>query len=301
MIRRLAILFALGLSAIAQPCESQVKTERGLHLDADGAVRISNLVGSVRVIGWNRDSVALRGSVAKGDKLFMGGGPRGMKMFIEPLNERNPQPSSLEVFVPARAKVWVKTATATIDVSGVTGELDLYVVGGRIRVTGDPAELNAEAIDGDIEVTGSPGWLRAKSASGDVILNGSSRDIALSTVSGGISVATNGGKLERAKIESITGAIRFNADIEKGAAIDFDTHSGALDISIPRNTGADFEIASIAGTISNQLNFAKPVSGHYGRGAELSMTNGSGGARVTIRSFKGSVTLRRNDATKLKT
>jgi DUF4097 and DUF4098 domain-containing protein YvlB len=269
-----------------------VKIERGLHLDADGAVRISNLVGSVRVIGWNRDSVALRGAVAKGDKLFMGGGPRGMKMFIEPLNDRNPQPSSLEVYVPARAKVWVKTATATIDVSGVTGELDLYVVGGRIRVTGDPAELNAEAIDGDIEVTGSPGWLRAKSASGDVTLKGSSRDIALSTVSGGITIATNGGKLERGKIESITGSIRFSADIEKGGSIDFDTHSGPLDVSIPRNTGVEFEIASIAGTITNQLNFAKPVSGRYGRGAELSMTNGPGGAHVTIRSFKGAVTLR---------
>jgi Putative adhesin len=292
MIRRLAICCALGFSAVATPCESQVKTERGLHLDADGAVRISNLVGSVRVIGWNRDSVALRGSVAKGDKLFMGGGSRGMKMFIEPLNDRNPQPSSIEVFVPARAKVWVKTATATIDVSGVTGELDLYVVGGRIRVSGDPAELNAEAIDGDIEVTGSPGWLRAKSASGEVILQGSSRDIALSTVSGGITVATGGDKLERAKIETITGAIHFNADIEKGAAIDVDTHSGTIDISIPRNNGADFEISSIAGTISNQLNFAKPVAGRYGRGAELSMTNGPGGAHVTIRSFKGTVTLR---------
>jgi hypothetical protein len=293
---RLAVLCAVAASTIAVPCESQTKVERGLRLNADGAVRISNLVGSVRVTGWERDSVALRGSLAKGDKLFMGGGPAGMKMFVEPLNDRNPQPTRLEVFVPARAKVWVKTATAEVDITGVTGELDLYSVGGTIRVSGNPAELNAEAIDGDIEVKGKPGWLRAKSASGSVTLNGSSFDVAILTVSGGISVnslpAT--GRFDRARFESVTGSIRFNADIEKGGALSFDTHSGAVDIAVPENAGADFEIASIAGTISNQLNTRSPVAGRYGRGSELVMTNGSGGARVTIRSFKGPVTLRRS-------
>ena len=295
MIRHALLGIAL-LSTFSAGAQSQVKVERGLKLDADGSIRISNLVGSVRVTGWDRDSVALRGSLPKGDKLFMGGGPRGMKMFVETLNDRNPQPTTLEVMVPARAKVWVKTATAQIEVSGVTGELDLYVVGGKIRVSGKPSELNAEAIDGDIEVNGQPGWLRAKSASGSVTLNGSSGDASISTVSGGILVnsipAEGGGKFERAKIETVTGSIRFNADIEKGGAIDFDTHSGSMDIAIPRRTGADFEIASIAGTISNELNYSKPVKGRYGRGSELIMTNSSGGARVNVRSFKGPVTLR---------
>ena len=293
MIRQ-ALFVAALLSVAAVAAQSQVKVERGLRLDADGSVRISNLVGSVHVTGWSRDSVSLRGSLPKGDKLFMGGSPRGMKLFVEPMNDRNPQPSSLTVLVPARAKVWVKTATAEIEVSGVTGELDLYVVGGRIRVSGKPAELNAEAIDGDIEVNGNPGWLRAKSASGTVTLIGSSSDISISTVSGGIIVnpGPSAGKFERAKLETVTGSIRFNADIEKGAAIEFSTHSGSMDIAIPRGTGADFDVASIAGTISNELNYARPVKGRYGRGSEMVMTNASGGARVTIRSFKGPVTLR---------
>lgn len=295
MIRE-ALLGVALVSVFAAGAQSQVKVERGLRLDADGAIRITNLVGSVRVTGWSRDSVSLRASLPKGDKVFMGGGPRGMKMFIEPLNDRNPQPSRLELMVPARAKVWVKTATAEIEVSGVTGELDLYVVGGRIRVSGTPAELNAEAIDGDIEVNGKPGWLRAKSASGTVTFNGSSGDASISTVSGGITVnsvpAEGNGKFERAKLETVTGPIRFNADIQRGAAIDFSTHSGSLNIAIPRRTGADFEVASIAGSITNDLNYAKPVKGRYGRGSELVMTNSSGGARVTVRSFKGPVTLR---------
>jgi hypothetical protein len=127
-------------------------------------------------------------------------------------------------------------------------------------------------------------------------LNGSSGDVAISTVSGGIVVnsTTRGasGKFERAKIESVTGPIRFNGDIEKGAAISFDTHSGATEIAIPRATGADFDITSIAGTITNDLNYSRPTKGRYGRGSELVMTNSSGGAHIVIRSFKGPVTLR---------
>jgi DUF4097 and DUF4098 domain-containing protein YvlB len=212
-----------------------------------------------------------------------------MKMFIEPANDRNPQPTRLDVMIPANAKLWVKTATADIEVNGVSGELDLYVVGGTIRVNGNPAELNAEAIDGDISVTGAPGWLRAKSASGNVTVKGSTPDMGVSTVSGTISIA--GARLERAKIGSVTGPITFSGDIVKGASVDVDTHSGALDFTIPRNTGADFDIASIAGAITNDLNFARPAKGRYGRGSELVMTNGSGGAHVMVRSFKGSVTL----------
>ena len=111
MIRHTLLSIAL-LSTLSAGAQSQVKVERGIKLDADGSIRITNLVGSVRVTGWDRDSVSLRGSIPKGDNLYMGGGSRGIKMGIETLNDRNPQPTTLDVMVPARAKVWVKTATA---------------------------------------------------------------------------------------------------------------------------------------------------------------------------------------------
>ncbi|MEJ7758452.1 MAG: hypothetical protein WKF55_02545 [Gemmatimonadaceae bacterium] len=281
-------------SARAQPgvnAQSSGKALRGLPLNPDGAIRIYNLVGSVRISAWNRDSVAVRGAIGRGNSLHMGGGRTGMKMFVEGADERNPQPARLEISVPARSKVWIKTATADVDVSGVTGSLDIYVVGGTIRVAGNPADVNAEAIDGAIVITGSPAWVRAKSASGTVILRGSSADATLSTVSGGIVVS--GAGFERAKFETVTGSIGFNGSFQRGGSIDFETHGGAIDIGIPSGSPADFDIVSIAGSISNRLTKQAVLAGRYGRGAELSTSNGGGGARVSIRSFKGPVTLRR--------
>lgn len=283
---RLTIMAAVLLCSSA--LGAQTKVSRGIHLGADGAVRIYNLGGSVRVIGWNRDSVVVRGSLGKGSVLHMGGGSKGIKMFVDDADERNPAPAILEVSVPLRAKVWVKTATASIDVSGVSGSLDLYVVSGAINVVGDPADVNAEAIDGSIRIDGSPAWVRAKSASGDVRFDGKSGDITLSTVSG--NVDAKGARFEKAKFETVTGNIRFDGSFERGGLTTFDTHSGTIDLGV--SGSADLDVVSIAGTISNKLTSKSPIAGRYGRGSELVTASGEGGTRIVVRSFKGPVFVR---------
>jgi len=159
---------------VSSPLVAQKKVERKIPLGMEGALRIVNMVGSVVIHGWNKDTVMVRGTLGAGDSFFMGGGYTGAKMFVESANDRDPKPARLEVWVPARARVWVKTASASIDVSDGTGGLDLYTVSGAIDVTGNPHELNAEAIDGDIHINGSPPWVRAKSASGTIVFQGAS-------------------------------------------------------------------------------------------------------------------------------
>ena len=289
--RRVMALSIVASTVLAVPLRAQKKIDRKIPLGMDGALRIGNMVGSVVVHGWNKDTVMVRGTLAPGDQFFMGGGYTGAKMFVESANDRNPKPTRLEVWVPARVRLWVKTATANIDVSDVSGGLDLYVVSGTIDVTGNPSELNAEAIDGDIHVTGSPPWLRAKTATGAVTLQGASADAALSTVSGPIKV--NGGVFERAKLETVTGSITFSGRVDRSGAFDFDTHSGAIDIGLPEDTDASVRVVTIAGSIMNKISRNAPVPGRFGRGFELDMDVGRGGAKVSVRTFKGPVVIRR--------
>jgi len=281
----------LGGLLSATPALGQQKVERRLALGMEGAFRIHNMVGSVIVHGWNKDTVLVRATLGAGDQLHMGGAYTGAKMFVESSSERNPKPTRLEVWVPARVRLWIKTATASIDVSGVSGGLDLYVVSGTIDVTGSPRELNAEAIDGDIHVTGSPPWLRAKSASGAITFRGASADAALSTVSGAIRV--DGGLFERTRIETVTGSIAFVGQLDRTGVFDFDTHGGDVNIAVPEKTNASFAVVTIAGKIENQLSRTRPFAGRFGRGQELVTETGTGGAKVNVRTFKGPVTLRR--------
>jgi len=277
---------------MAAPLAAQKKIERRMPLGMEGAFRIMNMVGSVVIHGWNKDTVLIRGSLAPGDKFYAGGGYTGAKMFIESASEHDPKPTNLEIWVPARVRLWVKTATANIDVQGVDGGLDLYTVSATIDVTGNPHELNAEAIDGDIHIAGSPSWLRAKSASGAVTFRGASSDAGISTVSGAVKI--EGGVFERTKIETVTGNVSFNGRLDRSGTFDFDTHSGSIDIAIPDKTSASFSVVTIAGTIANNVSRTVPSAGRFGRGSELTTEIGDGGARISVRTFKGSVTLRRS-------
>jgi hypothetical protein len=153
-----------------------------------------------------------------------------------------------------------------------------------------PSDVNAEARGGSIRIAGSPSWVRDRSASGDVTFDGESPDVTVSTVSGRVSVS--GPVFEKAKFESVTGDIRFDGSFERGGLVNFDTHSGAVDIAVTTRSPADFDIVSIAGSIVNNLTKTSPSPGRYGRGEELQTTSGDGGTRVEVRSFKGTVTLR---------
>ena len=289
------LLVGLLLLALPQALAAQTRVSRSFPLNPDGSVRIHALVGNVLVRGWDRDSVTVRGTLGAGNRLHSGGGRTGIKMFVEAENDLRPSASTLEIMVPARAKVWIKTATADVRVGSVTGSLDVYVISGTIDVSGSPADVNAEAIDGTILIRGSPGWVRAKSASGAVSLWGASRDVALSTVSGRITVdgnATPGGVFERGRFESVTGDISFRGGIERGADLRFDTHSGAVDVMLPPR-GADLDVTTISGSILNAASSARPLAGRYGRGAELKTTIGDGGAGVLIRTFRGAINVRR--------
>jgi DUF4097 and DUF4098 domain-containing protein YvlB len=144
-------------------------------------------------------------------------------------------------------------------------------------------------MDGDIEVTGSVTWLRAKTAGGTITLRGDGRDVALSSVSGGV---TASGTYERGRFESVTGDIRFDGGVEPGGALTFDSHSGAVELRVPRTLGADYDISTISGTIQNELTAARPVAASDMRGRELGLSTGGGGAQITIRTFKGTVALR---------
>ena len=102
------------------------------------------------------------------------------------------------------------------------------------------------------------------------------------------------GVFERTKIETVTGNISFAGRLDRSGTFDFDTHSGSIDIAIPDKTNASFSVVTIAGSITNNVSRSKPIAGRFGRGSELTAEMGEGGAKISVRSFKGPVTIRRS-------
>jgi hypothetical protein len=295
-MRRPTLLLALAIASGLPfaTTHAQQKVNLGHAAMPTVSIRLFAPIGDVRVIGWDRDSVEITGVVPVGARVEMyGGAPgersSGMKTFVEMPSDNAGRDAKLVLHVPRSARVWLKSGSADMDVTGVTGGLDLNIVGGSITVHGSPKELRAESMDGSVTVDGSPEWLRAKTATGDITLHGG-QDIGASTISG--TIRSSGGEVERAKLESTTGSILFASGLARNASLELETHSGPIDIQLPMKMDAEIDAATITGAIDNQWSRARPVAGREGRGMTLTTGGGQGGGRIVVRSFKGTVQLR---------
>lgn len=290
-----ALAAVLALALAAPPLWGQSgeqRIDRRIAVDPDVSLRIHNMAGSVRIEGWDRDTVAVTGSLAGSPttRFFMGGNRRAAKMGVEGPLELDQPPAHLYLRVPARAKVWVKTATATIVFTGLRGGVDGFSTSGTIRFEGEPDQLNLETMDGNIEVNAGGTWIRAKTASGAITIRGPGEDVGAATVSGSVSMLSAG--MRRARIESVTGDLEFSGWLTRDGDLTIETHSGMIDILLPRDIKADFDLSSYHGTIRNE--FGPPASGSGRAGIEQSFSTGDGGgADISVRSFKGNILLRK--------
>ena len=98
--------------------------------------------------------------------------------------------------------------------------------------------------------------------------------------------------MRRARIESVTGDLSFSGWLTRDGALAVENHSGTIDILLPSDIYADFELSSYHGTIRNEFRSFTPSPGQPG--AEQVFSNGGGGgADISVRTFKGSIGLRR--------
>jgi len=269
----LVLVLALGArSGTAQAPPSRVNTigERW-PFAPDGSVRIVNPSGRIRVIGWDVDSLAAAGTASVRTLVVTGR-------------------AGLEVRVPRGARVWVKSVSGDIDVVGVDGTLDLNSVVGAIHVVGTPADVTAETMGGPVELAGGTGRARVKTVSGGILLRGASVDLGASTLSGTIVVRAAGWQrggtgVQRGHFESVTGDVRFDGELGRGGIVELESQSGAIALRVPATTVADFDLLTIGGSVTNRL-----TADVAQRGA-LRFSTGAGGAQVTARSFKGSISV----------
>lgn len=285
---------ALALAALALPAGAQQKVNVRHTVTRDVHVRLNGPFADLRIIGGDSDSLVLTGTLPPGMRLegmssTKGDPPAaGVKFYIDAPAQATAD-GQLELRVPSGATVWAKSGSAQIRVTGITGGLDLNVVGGSISVEGSPREANIESMDGDVDVTGTPAWLRVKTATGNVTVSGSSTDVAVTTVAG--TVAVRSGSYERVRLETVTGPVQFAGELGRGASLVVDSHSGGIDFTVGAKASLDIDATTITGSITNSVSARRPTPGREGRGAELALGVGTGDARVTLRSFKGNIRL----------
>jgi hypothetical protein len=283
--------FALALALVAAPLAAQKPIQAGRGVSPTAAIRVSATAGTIRIVAWSRDSVAVRGRLdPSAGTFYLAGTRESLKLGIEPPPDRAPEGTAdLEVMVPDRSRLWVKAPAAAVDITGGGGSVEVLIGSGRVRLDGQASEIVAESIDGNIELVGRAESGRLRTASGIIVARGVIRDLTASSVSGPLLIGMEGA-VSRAMLESVSGEIAFKGDLDRDGVLRAETHGGDIELRLPPALGARFEVVSYGAGLVNELAPAltpKPLK----RG-EWNFTMGSGEATVSARTFKGRVVLK---------
>lgn len=264
------------------------RVDRSEAVAPDAYIRVMVMRGEVRVRGWDRDSVAVTGSIDGAGSLFFSGGGAAAKLGL--WEEQAPSTTGrLEVRVPRAATVWVKTQEADVDVRAFAGTLDVISVTGRVRAEGEFRQLHLESMGGDVEVEATVPVLGVRTAAGSIRVRGSIDGLDANTVSGRIDVVLP--LLHRGRLESVTGDVRYRGDVRRGGLLDVQTHSGSVELAMPSDVDAEFTLHTIEGEVVNTLGETPERPSPGLRGPEVTFQLGDGGANVSVGTFSGTIDL----------
>ncbi|HEU5050214.1 MAG TPA: hypothetical protein VFU00_07840 [Gemmatimonadales bacterium] len=287
-MRRTACLLLAASAVLAlrpAPLVAQGPARR-FAVAPDASVRIVNLVGSVRVIGWDRDSLVVTGAPPEGGgTLLAGGGRAAVKVVVD----AGPLPAvgtALEIHAPRMARLWIKSATAPIAVEGMRGEIDVATVSGQISIRGAPSLLTAESMDGDLLIEAPARVTRLKTAGGAIVVTGAAGDVTATSVSGPIRLR---GSVITGRLESVSGEIVCNAGVAAGGRLDLQTHEAPITLLLPPGAGVTVEASTYGGRTESMIPGA---AGKPTRAKAVQYVIGSGRAWAVLRSLKGDLTLR---------
>jgi len=289
-LRRSALAAVAFAVTVASTLQAQQRVERRIAVAGNVSVKIWIPAGSVRLIGWDRDSLVVEGTIGKGEAFFFGGAGAAAKFGVdEPPAGKPAQPAHLVAYIPRGGRVNVRTVGGSIESIDLSGWFN--TVAGDIRLSGATDEVNAEAMDGSIHLDVVSPYARARTGSGALTAAGRVEDLSAATVSGPVTINTQG--IVRGRFESVTGPIIVEAPLDRAATIDIDNHNGSVELRLAASLLGDFDLTSVTGSITNRFDKRSAVVSRQGRGQELAFVTSPKGPRIVVRTFKGSIVLRR--------
>ncbi len=270
-------------------------------VDADARIEVSNVRGSVTVSTWDRNEVAVTGTLGSGSRgleIEGGGGNLSIKVkgaessgWFNWGSSGRMEDTLLDIKLPRAAELEIGVVSASVAVAGLAGRrLEIDSVSGKVRVDGSAREVEIASISGAITVSGRGERLQVETVSGDIDASAVAERLRFETVSGRVNVET--GPYREFDASSVSGDIALRGTPAADSRLDAETMSGDVRLRL----GADFSGQINAETFSGSLrsDFGSVREPGHGPGRSLEARVGDGSARLRIETFSGDIELRRD-------
>jgi hypothetical protein len=185
---------------------------------------------------------------------------------------RPQQPSAaVTVTVPRACQLQIGVVSATAVLSGLSARASAKSVSGGITLDGVSGDVDAHTVSGALEAQGINGKLTFNTVSGDLALAD--------------------GWLERLDVNSVSGDVTADIDLDPLGGIHLTTVSGEVTLRLPAETDAQVHLYSMSGGVRSEFPELRSMSAPASHTVSGSLGAGSG--HVSVNTMSGRVMLLR--------
>jgi DUF4097 and DUF4098 domain-containing protein YvlB len=282
-----------ALCTVASPAWAGTPINQRAAADASGAVEISNVAGTVRVTGWDRNEVEVTGELGEGtERLDFAVVDKVTRVkVILPNRSNNVEETNLVVRVPAASRLAVTTVSADIEVQDVTGAQRLQTVSADIRTEAAAEDVECKSVSGDVAVNGSgkKALVTITTVSGDAMALKVAGEVNANTVSGNLTLGL--GETTRSRLRSTSGDLTMASVLAADGRLDIESISGDVRLELHGPVNAEFDVTSFNGEIRNCFGPKAVSTSEYAPGKELQFREGQGTGRVRIKTLNGDISV----------
>jgi DUF4097 and DUF4098 domain-containing protein YvlB len=293
--------------------EQTERFSRRIKIARDGRFSISNVAGDVLITGGAGDEVSIeavkraRGSSSNlaGVRIDVDGRPGRVDVRTTRTAWNDRVSVDYTIIVPAGVSVEARSVSGDVTVRSIQGSVRAETVSGNVTAAATARLELAKSVSGNLDLTdgGTEGDLSASSVSGEIRARGlKAHGIDLRTVSGDMQLVDV--TCDRLGAQSVSGGVEFTGTLAKSGRYDFNSHSGAVRLTLSGTTGFELTGTTFSGSIRSGLPLTiggtaerSPGDGVIRRRGRndraIQATSGDGSAVLIIHTFSGDIIISR--------
>jgi hypothetical protein len=287
-------LLALVVLA-ALPVSAGENVDRELAASPDGVVEINNVRGEVRVEGWDRDAVQVRGELddlAEGLEFTVDQKLTLVHVRMPDRDINRGDGSDLTVRVPAGSRVEVSGVSTDFEIESIGGGLEVQTVSGDVDARSVTGQVFVRSVSGDIDLADGSGPTSIRTVSGDTVARIKAAEFNYSGVSGDADIVL--GAVSSLQIESVNGDVAVATSLSEKGRIQVKTINGDLVLLLRGEINARVDAGTgPGGDIVNGLNDTPPEES-FASAYRLSLTLGDGSGSIRAKTVNGDIELVRD-------
>jgi len=281
-----AALLVLGAGTL----RAQRTVDTTVAVRANARFSLTNQQGTVTVRSWNRSQIRV---VAESERARVDINESGNGVSVRTSSRGGHGDVDFTITVPKGTSLELHGMSLDVEVNDVCGELDVNTLSGDVTVDCVEGSAQLQTISGDIALANARGSVDINSTSGDVELHAVRGAVSVQSVSGDITL--DGIESNDITAEVVSGDVEYTGRLVDNGRYKFAAHSGDVTIHVPGTPNATFGIETFSGDFESDFQIQLQGGSHI-NGKNWEFRLGTGSARVTLSSFSGTISLRRDGA-----